>query len=134
MRSLGLSTSSGGGGIGGFLAGLFGGAGAGGATQYSTLAATPFGGTNLIDIPYGGATGADWIVGGSGGTDSRIAQFKVTPGERIIVQTPQQQESAVGVTNIYQLHQHLPATYAKPTQDQAAADGARWLRRSWRSS
>lgn len=39
----------------------------------------------------GAAGGADWMVGGSGGTDSKLAAFRVTPGERITVQTPQQQ-------------------------------------------
>jgi len=62
-----------------------------GGTSYSTLAATPFGGT-LADVPYG-ATGGSWDVGGSGGTDSQLAQLHVTPGERVIVQTPEQQRA-----------------------------------------
>lgn len=44
------------------------------------------------------ATGADWMVGGSGGTDSKIAQFRVTPGEQISVRTPEQQRQSPGDT------------------------------------
>lgn len=58
----------------------------------------PTGGPGITEIPevYAAATGADWMVGGSGGTDSKIAQFRVTPGERIVVQTPEQQRAGGG--------------------------------------
>jgi len=45
---------------------------------------------------FGFANGGDFLVGGAGGPDSKLAQFRVTPGERIIVQTPQQQRESGG--------------------------------------
>lgn len=54
-----------------------------------------------IPIPgnqYGGsfsvpafATGGSMTVGGAGGTDSKLVAFRATPGERVTVQTPEQQ-------------------------------------------
>jgi hypothetical protein len=49
--------------------------------------------------------GADWLVGGTGGTDSALVQFRATPGERVIVQTPGQQ--AAGGSNVIV---HMPIT------------------------
>lgn len=40
----------------------------------------------------GFATGGDMLVGGSGGPDTKIAAFKVSPGESIHVRTPQQRD------------------------------------------
>jgi len=45
-----------------------------------------------IPIP-GAATGASFKIGGSGGTDSKLAMFKATPGERVDVLTPGQQRT-----------------------------------------
>lgn len=42
----------------------------------------------------GFATGGDMLVGGAGSTDSRLAAFRVTPGESIHVRTPQQRAAA----------------------------------------
>lgn len=72
-----------GGGYGGLLGAL------GFATGGSALVTE----TSLRRLPAA-ATGMDAIVGGAGGTDSRIAALRVTPGERIIVQTPAQQREA----------------------------------------
>ncbi len=36
------------------------------------------------------------IVGGSGGTDSQVVAFRATPGERVTIQTPEQQRAAGG--------------------------------------
>jgi tape measure domain-containing protein len=38
--------------------------------------------------------GNDWTVGGAGGTDSKHVHFMATPGERVLVQTPEQQRAA----------------------------------------
>lgn len=46
-----------------------------------------------LQLP-GFARGGDALVGGAGGTDSKIAMFRVTPGESIHVRTPQQQAQA----------------------------------------
>lgn len=40
--------------------------------------------------------GADFRVGGTGGTDSQVVAFRATPGERVVVQTPQQQRAPEG--------------------------------------
>lgn len=42
----------------------------------------------------GFATGGDFAVGGQGGTDSKIAMFRVTPGETVHVRTPEQRTAA----------------------------------------
>lgn len=42
----------------------------------------------------GFATGGDMLVGGSGGPDTKIAAFRVSPGESIHVRTPQQRDTA----------------------------------------
>jgi hypothetical protein len=42
----------------------------------------------------GFATGGDMLVGGSGGPDTKIAAFRVSPGESIHVRTPQQRDQA----------------------------------------
>jgi hypothetical protein len=42
------------------------------------------------------ATGGAFTVGGTGGTDSQLVQFMATPGERVIVQTPAQQQAQGG--------------------------------------
>jgi len=57
----------------------------GGATGFDSMV----GGGRGPFLP-GFATGGDMMVGGAGGTDSRIAAFRVTPGESIHVRTPQQ--------------------------------------------
>lgn len=44
------------------------------------------------------ATGGQYVVGGSGGTDSHIAQLRVTPGETITVQTPEQRRADGGAS------------------------------------
>lgn len=44
-----------------------------------------------VELPRA-ATGADWAVGGAGGTDSKVAMFRVTPGETVHVRTPRQQQ------------------------------------------
>lgn len=40
---------------------------------------------------FGFATGGGFMVGGNGGTDSQAVAFRASPGERVRVETPQQQ-------------------------------------------
>jgi uncharacterized membrane-anchored protein len=51
------------------------------------------------------ATGGEFMVGGRGGVDKNLVQFMATKGEKVIVQTPTQQNSSVNsgntVTNNY---------------------------------
>lgn len=46
-----------------------------------------------VSLP-GHATGGSWTVSGSGGTDSQVVAFRATPGERVTVATPEQQQAA----------------------------------------
>lgn len=43
---------------------------------------------------FGFASGGSFKVAGGGGTDSQLVAFKATPGEEVIVRTPQQQAGA----------------------------------------
>ncbi len=79
-----------------------GGFGSGGNAGTGLLGAMQ-GGANGFDATVPGgrgpflpgfAHGGDMLVGGSGGTDSKIAAFRVTPGESIHVRTPTQREDA----------------------------------------
>lgn len=45
---------------------------------------------------FGFASGGSFKVAGGGGTDSQLVAFKATPGEEVIVRTPQQQAGASG--------------------------------------
>lgn len=42
----------------------------------------------------GYATGGDFTVPGTGGPDSKLVSMRLTPGERVSVQTPEQQRAA----------------------------------------
>jgi chromosome segregation ATPase len=52
-----------------------------------------FGAGAVSDPTYAGnfATGGSFTVGGVGGTDSQLVAMRATPGERVTVQTPEQQ-------------------------------------------
>jgi tape measure domain-containing protein len=41
--------------------------------------------------------GANFTVGGTGGTDSQLVAFHATPGESVLVQTPQQKKAGAGM-------------------------------------
>lgn len=53
---------------------------------------------------FGFAKGGDFQVGGGGGTDSEVVAFRATPGERVSVRTPGQQDGGVGGGVV--VHQH----------------------------
>ena len=72
----------------GLISALGGGIGGGGSAS-STIAPL----ANLFGLP-GFATGGAFTVGGSGGTDSQVIAMRTTPGERVTVQTPDQQLAA----------------------------------------
>ena len=44
----------------------------------------------------GFATGGSFTVGGSGGVDSSVVKFMATPGERVTIETPEQQRERAG--------------------------------------
>ena len=56
------------------------------------------GGQIVSSTPFGPgfATGGKFTVGGSGGTDTQNVQFRATPGERVTIETPQQQRTNGG--------------------------------------
>lgn len=71
------------------LAGIINGATGGGG------GAAVGGGVLLANLAGKFAHGGSFDVAGSGGTDSQLVQFMATPGERVTVQTPQQQSQAM---------------------------------------
>jgi len=78
-----------------FGTGLLGG-GLGG--RLGALSASFRGAANPSLFGPGFASGGSFIVGGFGGTDSQRVGFMATPGERVIVETPDQQRSGGGMT------------------------------------
>lgn len=65
---------------------------------------------------FGFASGGSFKVAGSGGTDSQLVAFKATPGEEVIVRTPQQQQSAGTVNRNVIVNMHVSATDAASFQ------------------
>lgn len=51
---------------------------------------------NAFTSLFGFAGGGSFTVGGSGGTDTSLVAFRATPGERVTVATPAQQDSQQG--------------------------------------
>jgi tape measure domain-containing protein len=109
-------------------AGLFGGGGGGGGggddsegsggglgSLLGKLVGAVLGGIGggKGDLPIGGtdgkvtgfATGGSFIVGGQSGTDKNLVQFMATRGEKVTVETPEQQRRDGGVM-VVQHHTH----------------------------
>lgn len=65
------------------------------------------GGTIMSGIGslFGFATGGSFTVGGGGGTDSQVVAFRASPGERVSVATPAQQERGMPAPALIQLTQ-----------------------------
>jgi lambda family phage tail tape measure protein len=81
----------------------------------------------------GFAGGGDFIVGGSSSTDSNVVAFRATAGERVIVQTPAQQQS--GGTGNTHVSVNVYATDAQSflkSENQVAAATNRALRKAQR--
>lgn len=66
--------------------------------------------------------GADWRVGGTGPTDSKIAMFRVTPGETVHVRTQAQQQQAANNNTVAPIINVLPAP-SDPTEVTVAMGG-----------
>jgi len=112
----GAQGGSAGGGLGGMLSGLLGkGVSSAGGGLSSLLAMIP-----------GFAGGGSMTVGGAGGIDKNLALMKVSRGERISVDTPDQQrdKAAGGIGNVTQ-HFHFPGS---------SPDGFRRSQRQWSRS
>jgi tape measure domain-containing protein len=85
MAAMRAIAGGGAGAVGGnFLTGVLGALG-GGANGFDYVA-----NSNRLQLP-GFAGGGSFRVAGTGGTDSKVAMFRVTPGESVHVRTPQQQ-------------------------------------------
>ncbi len=89
LKAIGLDSSGGltGGGLIGAISGSIGG----GAYGFDSTVGYGRG----AHLP-GFAAGGDALVGGRGSTDSKLAVFKVTPGESVHVRTPQHRSAAEG--------------------------------------
>jgi tape measure domain-containing protein len=77
----------------------------------------------LPNIP-GYATGGQWVVGGSGGTDSQLAQFRVTPGETVTVQTPEQRRAEAGGSSSGSESQLAPVIHVHNHMSESVVVGA----------
>lgn len=89
-------TSAAGGGASSLLGSIFGSSD---AAAGSGAAADAASGVSMDDLALaipGAATGFSARIGGSGGTDSKLAMMRVTPGEYLHVQTPQQHADSQG--------------------------------------
>jgi len=74
------------------------------------------------------AGGAQFTVGGAGGTDSQFIPIMATPGERVTVETPQQQREGRGmsVTNVF----HISGPTDRRSQAQIAAAAGEGVQRA----
>lgn len=70
------------------VGGIGGGGGIGGLAG--------IGSSMLAGQGLGFATGGSFVVGGNGGTDTSLVAFRATPGEKVTIQTPGQQNSGGG--------------------------------------
>lgn len=77
-------------GLGNIFSSIFGGGGGGGGFLTSMIGGI-FGGVGL-----GFATGGAFTVGGGGGVDTQLVQFRASPGERVEVKRPGEQENGGG--------------------------------------
>lgn len=109
-----------GGGAGGGLAGLFGGgsggAGAAGGGDFMSTIMSGLGGF------MGFAGGGQFTVGGRGGIDKNLAMMKLSSGERVTIETPQQQRDGLAGMGGMTQHFHFPG---------ANPDSFRRTRRQW---
>lgn len=119
--------------------GASGGGGAGAAGDYSGGSYSFAGGGDTYGSgEMGFATGGSFMVGGGGGTDSQQVRFKASPGERVTVETPDQQRRSGGGVSVQQtinFSANTPAAvrdavYAMMPQIQEAAVSAVENRRS----
>jgi hypothetical protein len=103
-------------------------------TQLNPIYVVPVGGLGIpglngagifADIAsfFGFAAGGEFDVGGSGGTDSQFVAFRATPGERVSVRTPGQQQQVPSVTVVVQGHVYGDEALKK-TMLHAAQQGA----------
>jgi hypothetical protein len=98
---------------GGLLSSIFGGGSGGGGGLLAGLAKL---------IP-GFAGGGSFTVGGKGGVDQNLAMMRLSAGERVTIETPQQQrDQAGGIGGGVTQHFHFPG---------ASVDGFRRSTRQW---
>lgn len=130
------AASIGGGPAGSFVGSLFGALG-GGANGFDYMA-----NGRRVQLP-GFATGGDAMVTGHGGTDSKLAMFRITPGESLHVRTPQQRmaeaeearRSGAGRTGKQVTNVIVQSDPREVTSAMSGREGARAmvrLNRSWR--
>jgi hypothetical protein len=92
----GTSGGFGGGGIGNFISSIFGG-GSGSSLGSSLSGSTDFEANLASGGVPGFAGGGSFIVGGMSGIDRNLVQLRASRGERISIETPEQQAAANAV-------------------------------------
>jgi hypothetical protein len=110
--------------------------GSGGSSGWSSLfnfsgaagsASTAASGASIFsDIAsfFGFASGGEFDVSGNGGTDSQLVAFRATPGERVSVRTPGQQQAAAPSVTVV-VNGHIYGDEAlKATIEEASKRGA----------
>lgn len=70
---------------------------------------------------FGFANGGAFQVGGQGGTDSKLVQFMATPGEQVIVKTPEQQKESTSNTVSVTNHFTIQGNASRESQQQISA-------------
>jgi tape measure domain-containing protein len=118
-----LGGIGGGGGGGGFLSGLLGGGGGGGFL--SGLLGGIFKG--------GFATGGSFAVGGSGGVDSQMVAFRASPGERVNITRPGEEDRNGGTQRVTMNVYTQDAESFKRSESQISAKLARMTQRGRRN-
>jgi hypothetical protein len=127
------SSSSSSSGIGGLVNGLGSLFSMGGGTTSASMFAGQE--SNLLSMGFstadlarwggsmtGFATGGAFNVGGQGGTDSKLVQFMATPGEQVIVKTPEQQKESGGATTVHVVnHFTINGPTSRESQQQISA-------------
>lgn len=62
---------------------------------------------NAVSVGHGKlpgfATGGSFVVGGQGGIDTNVVAFRATKGEKVTIETPQQQKTSSGVDESHSL-------------------------------
>lgn len=110
---------------------IYFGGGGGGTVRVASLGfgstdatrALQTGGSNFSG-PHAFARGGSFVVGGAGGIDSKVLQARVTPGERVTIETPEQVRagnrggSSPRITNVIDPRNMLPVMSSREGQDE----------------
>lgn len=137
IKNIFTSPPSSGSSSGGFLSSLFDGDSSWFGSSSSSAASSGYSAADLAwfnsDAMYAGgfATGGSFKVGGQGATDSKLVQFMATPGERVTVETPDQQKASESNTiNVVNHFTITGGTTSRESQQQISAKVGLAIQRS----